>query len=142
MLTVPFYATSGARHMSRQGPPRGREPLQFLDPVFDNDDLRRRLIGVLLDHEEPLAVDSHVIGSLVTEASGHVRPVEDSRWNLRAPLAVARVDTHGHEGAIRRHIEDFVAAWRPERPRTAGRRDQPLSRARVRKRRDIDLKLP
>ena len=42
------------------------EPLQLLEPVLDDDDLRcRGLIGGLLDHEESLAVGGHVIVPLL-----------------------------------------------------------------------------
>ena len=55
--------------------PHRDEPLQFLEPVLDDDDLRRGLIGGLFDHQEFLAVGGHVIGPLITEAS----------WSRTAP---------------------------------------------------------
>ena len=78
----------------------GNEPLQFLEPVLDDDDLRRGgLIGGLLDHEETLAVGGHVIvpgakGSPVTYGPSrtfagvpalHVRPRGSTRTAMSAP---------------------------------------------------------
>jgi len=81
------------------------------------------LVGRLFDHQESLAVDGHVIGRLIEETPGHVRPVDDLRWAAGTPLGAARLGTHSHQPAVWRHIKKFLAAARPDGPRAAGRRD-------------------
>src|SRR5215207_55970 len=120
---------------------RRHEPSQLLEPVLDDDDLRRGgRLGGRLDHEKTLAVSRHVIVSAAPRASGGVRLLEDPRRAARnIPRADASVDTNGHECAIGRHIEQLSAVLGPERPRAAGRRDPPLPRFHVGKRPYPDL---
>ena len=119
------------------------EPSQLLEPVLDDDDLRRSgFMGGLLDHEKTLAVGGYVIGPAVTHTFGGVSTIDDFPRLVSAPRAIARVDPTRHEGATGRYIEQLLTIRSPEWPRAAGSGDQPLPRVHVGKRPDVDLESP
>ena len=111
----------------------GNQALQLLDPIQDDDELRRGSFD-FLDPQEALAIGRDIVA---------LCEVRSCNEGLR--VAVGKVltdfDGYGHQFAIGRCIEQLAPVWRPERCASTVSRDLLDSVLDIRKRSDVYLVL-